>query len=105
MQQTVAGMERFLTVQPVWMGLFKELGGLIPKTLELEALEIDGGGVPGPVRRVQLKGRVVGAGEGGVADFVDALEESPLFTGVELTSSELRAEPGKTRFEIEAMLE
>jgi type IV pilus assembly protein PilM len=101
MEQAVRGLETFLASQPVWEGVFKDVGHLMPKGIELEGLEIRAGAPP----TLRLRGRVLAASDGGAAQLVEALERSPLFGDAELASSELHSEPGKTRFEIEASLE
>jgi len=106
---TVQHAQQFLDEQPVWEGLLKELGELIPPALQLDELTIAAdASAPSPAMRFELKGEVLAsvAGGGRVAQFLEALERSPFFEEVTLVSSELRsnnAEP--SRFHVEGFLE
>ena len=110
LEGTLDQTQQFLDQQPVWEGLLKEVGQLIPPALELDEVtvssETDAQGRPG---RVHLKGRVLSDGtgqDGGVAQFIAALERSVFFKDVELVSSEMRiGTAGATRFELEGSLE
>lgn len=111
LEGTMAQGERFLNQRPVWEGIFKELGVLIPSTIVLSELSV----VPdedltSPVAvRIALKGKVVSGGataQGSISRLVGEMEDSVFFRDVKLVSSEMRAgEAGTTRFELEGLLE
>ena len=100
--------QAFLEQQPVWEGVFKDIGALIPSTIELTELGVAAADGHEPWR-IQINGRVAegaGSAEGSVTQFVEALERSVFFAHVELSRSEMHSsDPGKTSFEITADLE
>ena len=109
-------MQRFLDRldgQPVWEGLLKELSHLVPPMMELDelAMEMDERQESAPLR-VHIKGRLMSApgseGEhtGGIAQFVEALEQSVFFAQMDLSSSEIGSgQDGVTNFSIDGRLE
>jgi Tfp pilus assembly protein PilN len=106
----VQDAQQFLDEQPVWDGVLKELGELIPPALELDELTIAAEtSAASPIMRFQLQGAVVAgaaAGGGRVAQFLEALERSPFFEDVKLVSSELRSNSAeRSRFHLEGFLE
>ena len=107
---TVEQAQQFLDEQPVWDGILKELGELMPPALELDELALfpEGEGASGSMR-FRLTGQVaatVAAGGGRVAQFLEALERSPFFQDVKLVSSEMRSgDNEKGRFHVEGFLE
>jgi hypothetical protein len=94
---TVDQMTRLLERQPVWDGALKELGALVPATIELSELTVSAEGPPGKESfSVRLKGTGASAavaGEGSVARFMETLEHSPFFSEVELVNS--MVDPGE----------
>jgi hypothetical protein len=100
--------QAFIEQPPVWEGALKDIGALVPATIELTELSVSAEDGHGPWR-MRMKGRVAegaGSAEGSVAQFVEALERSVFFAHAELTGSEMHSsDPGKTSFDIEADLE
>ena len=103
----VERVDRFNAQQPLWDGLLKELSELILATIALDSLSVTPDEARPGVMTVNLKGRAVSkAGEGSLASFVQAMEQSLFFTKVELVNSEMRTgEAGGLTFEITGMLE
>jgi len=102
--------QQLLEQEPIWEGVFKELGEVMPANLELVELSLshDAEAVPGSPLRVVLRGRVApgsGGAPGSISQFVEALEQSMFFERVQLVSSELHTGAGATTFEIEGTLE
>ena len=106
----LAQLQQFIDQQPVWEGIFKELGELMPVSVQLSEMsaETGGRGNAHPMR-IRLKGAVASGsstGQGSMAKFMEALEESVFFSDVELASSEMHSsQSGETSFEIEGSLE
>ena len=90
-ETTVEQVTRLQQRQPVWDGALKELGRLVPATIELGELSVSADGAPGKETfSFRLKGTGTSAavaGEGSVARFLETLERSPFFSGVELVGS------------------
>jgi len=110
LQGSINQGQQFLEQQPIWEGLFKELGEVMPANLELVELSLshDAEAVPGSPLRVVLRGRVApgsSGAQGSISQFVEALEQSMFFERVQLVSSELHTGAGATTFEIEGILE
>jgi type IV pilus assembly protein PilM len=107
---TVDQVGRLLERQPVWDGLLKELGTLVPATIELSELTVSAEGPPG---RESLSFRMKGtgaaaavAGEGSIAQFLDAMERSVFFADVQLVRSEMdTADSSRVSVEIQGKLE
>ncbi len=102
--------QRHLAAQPMWEGLLKEVGTLLPPVMELETLTITAvpqGSVP--TFRFAMNGRwssTTGATAGVLSGFVTALERSTFFTQVVLRRSELPSpDAAPARWEIEGLLE
>jgi type IV pilus assembly protein PilM len=107
---TVHHAQQFLDEQPIWDGILKELGELIPPALQLDQLIIAAdAAAAAPTMRFELTGEVASsaaAGGGRVAQFLEALERSPFFEDVVLVSSELRSNSAeRSRFHLEGFLE
>ena len=98
---------RFSGNQPLWDGILKELGELTPSTVTLDSLTLAPHETRAGVVSLRLKGRAVAkGGEGSVAAFVQALEQSLFFARVELLDSEMRTNEGWGQtFEIGGILE
>ena len=100
---------RFLDQQPVWEGVLKELGELMPPGIELDELTVAAEASGSQALAFHLKGRAAarhGAGEGGISEFIEALERSVFFRNVELVTSEMRVSgTGSANFEIAGFLE
>jgi len=110
LEGSIEQAQQLLEQQPVWEGLFKELGDVIPANLELEELGMraPAQSPPGSPLRFFLRGRLASGAsgaQGSISQFVDALERSIFFDQVQLVSSELRTGVGATIFEIEGTLE
>lgn len=102
--------QQFLEAQPIWEGLFKELGEAMPANLELVEVSLRADAVTSPRSplRIVLRGRLApgaGGAPGSISQFVEALEQSIFFERVHLVSSELHTGAGATTFEIEGVLE
>jgi len=100
----------FLNSQPIWDGIFKELGQLIPPTIELTELSASSAESPVP-QAVHLRLRGTAAltstgGDGTLAQFLDALEASLFFRDVHLANSQVSTGAVKAMtFEIVCLLE
>lgn len=108
LEQRAALIRRFLDAQPAWDGVLKELGRLTPATIQLDEVSAGADEGAGKSFPFTLKGTVSGAGpdEGGIAEYLEALEASPFFERVELTSSETRAGGAQAAtFELDGVLE
>ena len=107
---TVEQAQQFLDEQPIWDGMLKELGELMPPALELDELTIaaEGEGAS-QTTRFHVAGQIAAnaaAGGGGVAQFLEALERSPFFQDVTLVSSETRSRSTeRSHFHVEGCLE
>ena len=106
-ESTMAQVQRFLDEQPVWDGLMKELGVVMPASLVLDELDVR----PADDRlawRIHLTGHAVSGVAGaqsGLSHFVESLKASPFFAEVELVSSEMHTgSTGTTSVEIEGRL-
>lgn len=101
--------QRFLDRHPVWAGVLKEIGELMPATIELEELSVSTEEDAGDGPHFHLKGLAApeaGSTQGGISQFVEALEQSVFFNKVELASSELHSsDTGTTSFDIVGILE
>ena len=102
--------QRFLDQQPLWGGLFKDIGAVIPATVELTELTVSSDArMSSGALRVSLKGKATAvgtAGQGSIAAFMEALEHSVFFRDVKLVNSHMLAEEtGQTEFELEGALE
>ena len=107
---SISQVRRFLDQQPLWEGMFKEIGQLVPATIELDELTAEPAGDAGASPwRFQLKGRLAAgesAREGGTAQFLETLERSLFFRKVELSSSEMHSsDTGTSSFTVEGHLE
>jgi Tfp pilus assembly protein PilN len=104
----VLAAQRFLDSQPLWEGIFKELGQLIPANIELTDLSATSTEMP---QALPLHLRGTGAltsavGDGTLAQFLDALESSVFFQGVHLASSHVSTDAVKAMtFEVVCRLE
>jgi type IV pilus assembly protein PilM len=108
LEGTMLRLEQLLDQQPAWEGLLKEIGGLIPPTVELEELAVAPLEASTGKRTIHLRGqaRSSAGGQGGLPQFLEALESSIFFREVRLVSSELQGiETGRTSFVIEGLLE
>lgn len=107
LNSVVTQVEQFSAQQPAWEGILKELGELLHATIMLETVTIAPDEARPSTLTVRLKGRTMSkGGEGDVASFVQALEQSAFFASVELVDSELRTgEGGGLTFEIGGVLE
>lgn len=96
-------LDRFSAQQPLWAGLFKELAVLTPPTVTLQAVTVDAG------TTIDLTGHVSAAdreGQGTIARFMSALQDSPFFTHLTLISSDVQsADGGHIRFQLKGQLE
>ena len=107
---TVKQVERLIEHQPVWDGVLKELGALVPATIELSELTVSADGPPGHESltfRLQGTGSATAvAGAGSVAHWMETLEQSPFFSDVELVGSMLDQSGGsRVSIEIKGKLE
>ncbi|MBI3011056.1 MAG: type IV pilus assembly protein PilM [Candidatus Omnitrophica bacterium] len=110
LEGTIERVQQFLDQQPVWEGIFKELGTLIPPPLQLDTLTVSADRHGGPAAlRFHVKGTVASgssAQAGRLSQFVEALERSVFFSHVELTSSELHSgDSDTTSFDITGAIE
>lgn len=111
LEGTLTQAQQFLDQQPVWEGLFKELGELTPSAIELDEFRMAANDETTPPRPMwfHVKGRVAGgnaSAQDSLSRFVEALERSVFFKEVELVSSEVHAgDTDTTRFDIRGMLE
>lgn len=103
MEQAVTRLHGLQEREPVIDGLMKEIGRLVPASLELDALELSLGSEAGEYR-LQLRGRMAASSAGSLSSFVDEMGRSAFFDGAELATSEMRGSGEDTRFEIEARL-
>ena len=107
--ETCRLMERFLDQQPLWEGLFKELGALVPAAIALDEVSVESdANARSSSPHFRLKGRMTSGDNSGIvglAKFVEALDQSVFLMGVGLGSSEMHSETGTTSFTIEGRLE
>lgn len=108
--QTVGQVQRLVDRQPIWDGALKELGALLPVTMELSELAITSEGGPGAEQvRFRIKGTGSAAavtGEGSAGQFLETLEASPFFDDVQLVSSQVDAgDPSRVMVEMQGRLE
>jgi len=97
----------FLNQQPVWDGVFKGLGDVMPSAIELDELAVASPAPEAP-HQLYLKGRVISGskGKGSIGELVQRMERSVFFAGMELVTTEMRAgEAETTSFELEGRLE
>jgi len=84
---------RFLDSQPLWEGLFKELGQLMPQNIGLTELSATNTESPMPhAIHLRLRGTAAltgPAGDGALAQFLEALEASVFFQDVHLANSQV----------------
>jgi hypothetical protein len=110
LESTVRQVQRLLDRQPAWDAILKELGALVPSTMELDELSLAVAGLPGrETVTVRLRGTgsaAAVAGEGSIAQFMESLERSRFFAGVDLVSSATdQADTSRVSVEIRARLE
>jgi type IV pilus assembly protein PilM len=110
LESTVRQVQRLLDRQPAWDGILRELGALVPPTIELNDVAFSAAGPPGrEAFAVRLRGTgsaTAVAGEGSIAQFMEALEQSPFFSGVDLVSSAInQADGSRVIVEIRARIE
>lgn len=96
--------------QPLWEGLFKELSALIPPEVECDELAVTADEEePEVLHHIRVRGRKAPEGrEKGedISRFIERLEDSVFFAGMDLKSSALYSDPrSQSRFEIEGRLE
>ncbi len=110
LEQAVAAIQGLEDHEPVWDGVLKELGRLMPsnaRLLELDASAPAGEG-GGPVE-LHLKGLLLFSGmsvQDSLSTFLGALEESVLFREVQLLSSDMQAGAvSQVSFEIRCTVE
>ncbi len=112
LQGTILQLQHFLDTQPLWEGMLKELGETTPAGIQLDELLVtkgDGGSPPARVR-VTIKGVASSSnrfgGQGVIAQYVTALEESLFFADMTLVRSDARSgDRGGIQFEITGRLE
>jgi Tfp pilus assembly protein PilN len=106
MERAVQQVKGFQQRQPIWDGLLKEVAALIPSALDVAELRVSAEAGRDETFRLHLSGHVAGvSAQGSLAEFIDALERSPFFASVELTSSELHSSGERAQFTLEAVLE
>ena len=88
-EAALSQVEAFRAREPVWDGVLKELGRLMPSTVELTELAVSADGAGDG--RVHVKGRVTlgGRPERVLGQLVDGLNQSAFFSSVELAGSEI----------------
>ena len=110
LDSTVNQLERLLERQPVWDGFLKELGSLVPSTIELSEFAVAATGAPGQeALTFRLKGTGASTavtGEGSVGQFMQTLEQSAFFSDVTLVSTAVDpADSSRITVEIQGRLE
>ncbi len=109
LQSVLVAVQAFQDRQPLWDGLFKELGRLAPTAVELTELtatQPESALTRGSLE-LHLKGMVTGAGsQGSLTKFLEALEESPFFRAPRLVNSQTSmGASAMTTFEIACEVE
>jgi Tfp pilus assembly protein PilN len=107
LERTMGQVQQLLDQEPIWDGLMKELGTLVPAGVLLEhaSVAVD---EATHHRVLRLKGTAQSVGDhaqGSVGRLVESMQESLFFTNVEVADSELVGGDAPTiHFEIEARL-
>ena len=105
-----SALRTFVERQPLWEGVFKELGQLTPPTILLTDVTVTKPEAPAPgILAMHLRGTSALSGTGAedsLAKFLEALEASVFFRHVRLVNSQVRAgTSGTTFFEAACELE
>jgi type IV pilus assembly protein PilM len=101
-------VDAFFNQQPAWAGLLKELGVVTPPTIQLDEAAFNRDDAAPVGYRFVVRASLVGEGsqQGSIAQWIDELERSRLFSQVQLASSDMRSdEAGQTQVEVEGLLE
>ncbi len=106
LSRTMEQIQRLWDDEPVWEGILKELGTLVPEGVTFNELTVTTDDPP-THRQLHLKGTLRTAGRpdpGSLTQFVDALQRSIFFQRVELVNSQLHGgDSTAVDFDIEAL--
>jgi len=107
LESSIDAMGQAFEREPLWDGVFKELGAVIPSAVELSELSVSPD-EPTRTLQIRLRGHVAAAAasaQASIAEFVEALEASPFVASVTLAGSQMQTGTPATTFELHGRLE